>query len=203
MRGGAGDAPGFSRHAQYKQAFEDIGRWLEENRLPGYPLFYNETSQFLANSEASGVRGAMARVTCTLSNYPHAVFGVVLENVYEVPDEFLAVDPDYYVRQRQGGIDDKQSARIQLTQQNVTQQPVPQSVFTGGPGGVWRPWPTIYWFRAANQIVVEVRRLVSYPAIVNGVNIFRPVPEVNVTFITAQLNSDYFPGAAPGSTGRP
>jgi len=96
------------------------------------------------------------------------------------------------------------SLRLQLTQQNITQQPAPVISFNGGPGGVWRPFPTIYWFRAANQIVAELRRLQSYPRIVTeDEQEFRPVPEVMLTMVTVQLNSDYFPGSMPGSTGRP
>lgn len=204
MRGGAGDGAGFSRAVVYKQAQEEIGRWLEENRLPGYPLFYTTSARFLNGSEPSSERGSLARMQIPLSNFPHAVFGVVATNFYELSEAAADKQPDYYQRMKLGGIDDAQTIHVSLTQQNVTQTPAPQNVFSGGTGNVWRPWPTIYWFRAANQVVIEARRLVRYPSILldSGAR-FLPLPEIHVTMVTAQLNSDYFPGSMPGSTGRP
>lgn len=209
VHGRGGALPGMRqpRGSEYENITEEIDAWVRENNLPGYPVYYPETARFLLGSQPSGLRGAEASVRFTLANYPHLIFGVVLENVYEVPDDFLDADVNYYVRARDGGVDDNQSVMISLTQQNVTQQYTGQINFSGAEGTVWRPFPVIYFFRGANQVTITARRRIQYPhilATIGGVlQEFRPTPELHATLITAQLNSDLLPGSAPGSTGRP
>lgn len=206
MRGGVGPGQGTARSTRYENVNDEIEAYVRDQNLPGYPLYYTQTGKFLQNGSntGGGLRGSEARVQFTLANFPHLIFGVITENVYEVPDAFLELDPTYYVRARQGGIDDKQTINISLTQQNVTAQPTPVAVFNGSENFVFRPWPTIYFFRGGNQATITARRLIQYPRILNAAgDEFRPEPELFCTLITVQLNSDFFPGSGSGSTDRP
>ena len=205
-RGGAPPGGGIARSSRYQNVNDEIEAYVRDQNLPGYPLYYTQTGKFLSNGQSAGggLRGSEARVQFTLANFPHLIFGVLSQNIYEVPDDFLDADPDYYVRQVQGGINDAQTLNISLTQQNVTSQPTPVAVFSGAENKVFRPWPTIYFFRGGNQATISARRLVQYPRIRNEAGeSFRPEPEILVTLVTVQLNSDFFPGSGPGSTDRP
>lgn len=205
-RGGVASGAGVARSTRYENVNDEIEAYVRDQNLPGYPLYYTQTGKFLANgaNTGGGLRGSEARVQFTLANFPHLIFGVITENVYEVPDEFLELDPDYYVRQATGGVDDKQTISISLTQQNVTAQPTPVAVFNGSGNKVFRPWPTIYFFRGGNQATITARRLIQYPRITNEAGgVYRPEPELFCTMVTVQLNSDFWPGSGPGSTDRP
>jgi len=193
-----------TRSTSYENVRLAVEQYVRDNNLPGYPLYYEESAKFLVNGQPSGLRGAEARVTFTLANQPHLIFGVVTSNTYELTDEVYPFFPTYYADMRQGGIDDQQTISISLTQQNVTAQPVSQDRFSGAAGTVWRPWPAIYFFRGSNQASITARRLVSYPAVpLGGDTVFRPEPELRATLVCVQLNSDLVANRNPGSTGRP
>lgn len=192
------------RSTRYDNVRVAVEQYVRDNNLPGFPLYYEETAKFLLNGVPSGLRGAEARVTFTLANQPHLIFGIVASNTYEVPDGFLDTRPDYYVQNRQGGVDDAQTLSVSLTQQNITAQPVSQDRFAGAAGTIWRPFPAIYFFRGSNQANITARRLIAYPRLVAGGGAeYRPEPEVRVTLVCVQLNSDLVANSQPGSTGRP
>ncbi len=178
---------------QMKAALGRLGVFDTE----AFPLYYSDSQQFVDNDgNVSGTRGSRAAVTIDFNNNPHVMFGIRIVNTFAVPNDLSP--QDFY------GLkiwDQEQTIRLELAQQNVIAQPIPQHSFMGLAGIHWHPFPVPYLYRGGNQIRVEAVRLQDYPLI--GSQNVAVLPTLFVTLVTATLRSDYRIASAPGSTGRP
>lgn len=110
----------------------------------------------------SGAAGAEAILTKELSNFPQILYGVRISNVYSLP----AVPTATHIQQLQtyhDWLDGEQTVGINLSQQNVTAQPMLQAQLTGRGDSVWHPFPAPYPMAGGNSINLQVRRITGYP----------------------------------------
>lgn len=175
--------------------FEELTKGMQE-----FPLYYQDRQQFLLSGQPSGAATAVARANIPLSNAPHLFIGLRLRNVYTVVAETLTAATTLQALLKQGQIDDEQSVRISLAQQNITAGFVLQPLICGAGGVNWHPFPIPFGFRGSNIIEIEVRRETAYPTYVEG---FPILPTLHIGLVTTQFVSDRAPASTPGSSGRP
>lgn len=170
-------------------------QWLEMFDDPEvFPLYYPASAPFLDDGAGggapSGAAGAQATVNPTINNFPHTFYGVRVRNVYELPDPALA-DAFRAVKL----VDQDQTIRIELAQENVTANATLQDHVVGGAqgstGGIhWHPFPVPYLLAGGNEVNVVLRRLTSYPLL--SVEPEIPVlPIAHVTLVTGVHRKDF------------
>lgn len=115
-----------------------------------------------ADGDPSGEVGSIAELTKELSNWPILFLGLRLTNVYALPTtpdgDALAV---YTACKRY--VDDEQTVRIALSQQNITAEATLQVQLTGKSGVYWAPFPVPFPMAGANDIAITITRVTSYP----------------------------------------
>jgi len=151
-----------------------------------FPVYYDVSGPFLdAAGHPSGAQGSRVKVTREISNQPHLVYAVRLENVYPCPDEPSAEDVARY-RICKEFLDGLQEFEILLTQQNVTNEATCQVNFQGRNHTNLHPFATPFPMAGSNSISVSANRLVGYPTLDD-----EPVhPTLRVTIVTVQLRAD-------------
>lgn len=142
-----------------------------------------------ANGEETGEKGARARVSRSLSNSPHMLMGIRIQNVINfAPNlgELGTSDTDVAIYESARKMGDEQVVRINLSQQNISADAVLQSTICGTEGQHWHPFPAPFPMAGGNEIEVEITRTSSYPSY-SFAN--RIIPEVHVTLLAAVLRS--------------
>lgn len=160
-------------------------RGLEPQEFPFYysmpPVEFRN-----ANGVASGAVGARARTSRDISNWPHLLIGIRIDNTYPLPS---TADADSVARYRacKEYIDDEQTVRIDLAQQNVTADLVLQAALCGRTGSAdWHPFPVPFPMAGSNNIAVEVQRVTPYPQIADA----DVLPTLQVTLVAAVFHAD-------------
>lgn len=112
----------------------------------------------------SGAVGARATLVRTLSNFPHMVMGVRLQNVWALPDAPSDADIAHatYIKRY---IDGEQTIRMDLAQQSVMVEATLQPLVTGRDGLHWHPFPAPYPMAGGNDVAFEVVRRSAYPSL--------------------------------------
>lgn len=128
-----------------------------------FPKYYTMGPvPFTLNGAPSGAVGATATLSKAISNFPQIMYGVRVSNVYQLPTSPTALDLqklDAYHR----WLDGEQTIGINLSQQNVTAQPMLQVQLTGRGDSVWHPFSAPYPMAGGNSINLEIRRITGYP----------------------------------------
>lgn len=133
-----------------------------------------------ANGDPSGAVGAVAELTKDISNWPILFMGLRITNVYALPAAPTDLDVQIY-KAAKGYVDDEQTVRIALSQQNITAEATMQVQVTGKSGVYWAPFPVPFPMAGANNIALTVQRVTAYPQI-QGVQI---VPTCYATIVCA------------------
>lgn len=154
-----------------------------------FPIYYGlPPANFLdASGTPSGAAGSRARLSRDISNWPHLLVGIRIDNVYDLPS---AADADGVARYRacKEYVDGEQTVRVDLAQQNTTTDNVLQTTLCGRMGsGDWHPFPVPFPMAGANQINIDIQRVTSYPIIVGEDPV---VPVVRVTLVAAVFHAD-------------
>ena len=160
-----------------------------------FPIYYPMgAAPFTDGSgQPSGAAGALARLSRSLSNFPHMFMGLRISNEFDYfgdnPDP--SADDIQRVRFLHEWVDAEQTVFINLAQQNITAELLPQMHLTGHDGINWAPFPAPFPMAGANDITVEVRRTTSYPT-VTGANEqqIEVTPICRVTILAAVLRTD-------------
>lgn len=160
------------------------GRYIQASIYPGY----NATSgEFRLGSQPSGAAGAKVKLTLSLNNAPQILYGLRSVVTYELPDEFFSRNYDFKRQMAQGHVDSDMLMRVNLTQQNITQEATHLRTIVGSDGFNWHPLPSPYLFQGGNNVIVESERLSSYPTLrwsINDVEFTAQVfPTVHITLV--------------------
>lgn len=152
-----------------------------------FPKYYGMGPvQFFNGGSPSGTAGSRARLSRALTNSPQIIYGVRLQNVYELPSNPTEAQVQLF-RTLKEWIDGEQVVTINLSQQDVTAQSVLQTQLVGKHGSVWAPFPEPYPMAGGNNVEVSIERLTSYP-VLDGVN---PVlPSCVGTLLAAEFKAD-------------
>lgn len=149
-----------------------------------FPKYYSMgPSEFSSGGTPSGAAGATAVLTKQLTNFGQILYGVRIQNFYELPtnptDEQVAL-----FEQLKRFIDDEQIVGINLSQQDVTAQELPQAQLQGRADTTWHPFPVPYPMAGGNNINITITRITSYPEIVSGTPL---VPTVRGTLLAGEF----------------
>ena len=93
-------------------------------------------------------------------------------------------------------LDNDQSVRIDLAQQNIVAQATLQDHIIGGNAGDggqtlhWHPFPKPYLFAGGNEVRVVLQRLTGYPTL-DAEGEFPVLPTARVTLVTSVHRRDY------------
>jgi hypothetical protein len=177
-----------------------------------FPIYYPAEAPFTVDGASggtpSGLVGARANLTFQINTRPHGFLGVRIRNVFAIPPFPLSTtNLTYFPSWRDiHGLDVDQDMSLELAQQNVVVRTADQGCVIGGPGiggsYVWHPFACVYPFRGGNNVVIQLRRTVSYPLVVNATEaevegIF-PIAKavlVGYTYVTADIEE----GGPPSS----
>jgi len=126
-----------------------------------FPVVYPAQAQFKNGAQESAGAGATAKLAFNLNNNPHEITGLRLQNVYEVPPEFLVLarpdGMDYLQR-----LDGEQVLTMRMAQQNVVVDETLQKLVTGSDGIHWHPFELPYPMKGGNNVTVDVTRITGY-----------------------------------------
>lgn len=134
---------------------------------------------------SSGAAGARAVLTKELSNFPQILYGIRISNVYELPNP-VAEEEITQLQTYSEILDGQQTIEINLSQQNVTAQPMLQSHLTGRGLSVWHPFPAPYPMAGGNSVNVTIQRVTSYATFAEGT---KPEPVVFATLLCAEFKA--------------
>lgn len=139
---------------------------LQQMQSQWFPIYYPMGPRAFqdANGDASGLIGAVAELTKEISNWPILFLGLRLTNVYALPTTPTELDIRVFEASKRY-IDDEQTVRIALSQQNITAEPTLQVQLTGKSGVYWAPFPVPFPMAGGNNIAVTITRVTSYPDI--------------------------------------
>lgn len=161
------------------------------SNLPGqwFPLIYGMGSVDFADAdgEPSGAQGARATLTKSIPNFPVLFLGIRLTNIYALPEEPTDTQIRIFEACKRY-VDDEQSVKVSLSQQNITTDSVLQVQLVGKSGVYWAPFPVPFPMAGANDIQIEVIRDTSYPFFDQAVPI---LPKLKGSLAMAQFR----PGA--------
>lgn len=131
-----------------------------------FPIYYPMGPKaFLdADGAPSGAVGSTAILTKELSNWPILFMGLRITNVYPLPAQPTSLDIDTY-EVCKNFVDDEQTMRVELSQQNITAEETLQVQVTGKSGVYWAPFPVPFPMAGANDISLTVKRVTPYPQI--------------------------------------
>jgi hypothetical protein len=152
-----------------------------------FPIYYPMgPASFLDSAGTpSGAAGAVAQLSRDLSNFPHMFLGLRVSNQYALPTTPTADQVNLY-RTCKEWIDGEQSVRVELAQQSIAAERVPQTHLTGREAIHWHPFPVPFPMAGANTISVVITRLTSYPQLA-GASI---IPTVSVSILAAVMRAD-------------
>jgi hypothetical protein len=152
-----------------------------------FPIYYpmGPKSFVDANGDPSGAVGATSELTKELSNWPILFMGLRITNVYQLPPTPTDLDLETF-RVCKNFLDDEQTVRIALSQQNITAEATLQVQVTGKSGVYWAPFPVPFPMQGSNNIAITVTRVTPYPQL-NGAAI---VPTCFATILAAVARDD-------------
>lgn len=147
-----------------------------------FPIYYPMGGKaFLdADGAPSGSVGSNAILTKELSNWPILFMGLRITNVYPLPAQPTSLDIDIYEACK-NFVDDEQTVRVELSQQNITAEETLQVQVTGKSGVYWAPFAVPFPMAGANNITLTVKRVTPYPQINNAL----VVPTCFATIVAA------------------
>lgn len=152
-----------------------------------FPKYYGMGPvQFMNGSQPSGTAGSTATLSRALTNSPQLVYGVRLQNIYDLPGQPTADQVQLY-RALKEHTDGEQLVTVNLSQQDVTANGVIQTQLVGSGGVVWAPFAQPYPMAGGNNITIRVQRLTSYPSL-DGINPL--LPSLVGTLLTAEFKGD-------------
>jgi hypothetical protein len=139
---------------------------LQKMEAQWFPLYYPMGPKAFLDADGvpSGATGAVAELTKSISNWPLLFMGLRITNVYAMPSEPSSLDVEIYEASKRY-VDDEQTVRIALSQQNITAEQTLQVQLTGKSGVYWAPFPVPFPMQGANDIAVTVTRVTPYPTI--------------------------------------
>lgn len=143
-----------------------------------------------ANGDPSGARGAVARPSRSLPNFPILFVGVRINNVFELPAQPTALDLQTYEACKRF-LDNEQTVSINLAQQNITAEATLQSQLTGNGGIYWSPFSVPFPMAGANNIALVVTRRTPYPEI-DG-ELVTPVCDATIIALQARNSEQTMP----------
>lgn len=137
---------------------------LEPMNAQWFPIYFPMGPKAFQNSngEASGQVGAVCELSKDLPNWPIQFLGLRITNVYELPENPTPAGIEIYTACKRF-VDDEQTVRISLSQQNITSEKTMQVQLTGKSGVYWAPFPVPFPMAGGNNISVTVVRATSYP----------------------------------------
>ena len=140
---------------------------------------------FTRDGVPSGAAGAEAILTKELSNFPQILYGVRISNVYALPDP---VDASHILQAQlyHDWLDGEQTVGVNLSQQNVTAQPMLQSQLTGRGDSAWHPFSAPYPMAGGNTVNLQVRRVTGYPDFIESDAV---EPVVFATLLAAEFKA--------------
>ncbi len=152
-----------------------------------FPKYYTMGPvPFARDGVPSGAVGATAVLSHPLSNFPQILYGVRISNIYPLPAAADATHMQQY-RAYKEWLDGEQTVGINLSQQNVTAQPMLQSQLVGKGDSVWHPFPAPYPMAGGNSVNLEIRRLTGYPPFIESGEVIEPV--VFATLLVAEFKA--------------
>jgi hypothetical protein len=156
---------------------------MEAQWFPQYLPF--GSVEFVDNTGTrSGGRGAVARPSRSLPNFPILFIGLRITNTFEIPQDPTLTDLATYEACKRF-LDNEQTVFVNLSQQNITAEATMQSQLTGNGGIYWSPFAVPFPMAGANNIALDITRRTPYPNIGGS-----PVlPVVDVTIIAAQART--------------
>ena len=131
-----------------------------------FPIYYPMGPKSFADADGvpSGAGGSTAELTKDIPNWPILFLGLRITNVYVLPAQPTELDLRVYEACKRS-VDDEQTVRIALSQQNITAEPTLQVQLTGKSGVYWAPFPVPFPMAGGNNIAVSVVRVTPYPEI--------------------------------------
>ena len=129
-----------------------------------FPIWYPMGPKAFVDADGnpSGAAGSIATLTKDISNWPILFTGLRITNVYQLPTTPTEQDIRVYQACKRF-VDDEQTVRIELSQQNITTEPTLQVQITGKSGVYWAPFPVPFPMAGGNNITVRVTRVTTYP----------------------------------------
>lgn len=162
---------------------------MEAQWFPQY-LPFGQVPFADANGDPSGARGSIARPSRSLPNFPLLFVGIRLNNVFELPTNPTALDMQIYEACKRF-LDNEQTVKINLSQQNITAEATLQSQLTGNGGIYWSPFAVPFPMAGANNIALEVTRRTPYPQI-GGEDVL-PVCDASIIALQARNSEQTMP----------
>lgn len=139
---------------------------LQTMKAQWFPIYYPMGPRAFqdAAGQPSGAVGAVAELTKDIPNWPILFMGLRITNVYELPSNPTELDLRIYTASK-AYVDDEQTVRIALSQQNLTAEPTLGVQLYGKSGVYWAPFPVPFPMAGGNNIAVTVQRVTAYPNI--------------------------------------
>lgn len=152
-----------------------------------FPVYYQlGPSPFLDAANApSGAAGSRLRLSRSISNFPHLLIGVRVQNVYALPAAPTADDVQLY-RTMKEWVDGEQTIRMELAQQSIIIDPTLQPTVTGQDGVHWHPFAVPFPMAGSNNINFDLVRVTGYPQL-DGEDV---IPDVYLTLVAVVLKAD-------------
>ena len=141
------------------------------------PIYYPNRAQFKKNGNPSGAVDAVARCQVSLESMPHWVMGLRLENIYQFGTNVQVADMAALATSRQ---DELQEVRCTIGTYQIFDWTA-QSLITGAKAELWHPFPMRMSIAGNVNVIVEARRLTSYP--------FDIIPELAMTLVTVRAQT--------------
>ena len=133
-----------------------------------FPKYYAMgPKEFSSGGASSAAAGSTAVLTKQLTNFGQILYGVRIQNFYSLPTNPTDFQVQLFESLKRW-VDDEQIVGVNLSQQDVTAQEVPQAQFQGRADTVWHPFPVPYPMAGGNNINITITRVTSYPEIVAG-----------------------------------
>ena len=165
-----------------------------------FPIYYNmgPTGFVGADGQPSGAAGARASLSKEISNFPHLLYGIRIENTYELPDNATEAQIAYYEALKQF-TDGEQTVRISLAQQNITANETVQTTLCGS-RQYWHPFASPFPMAGGNTVECDIQRITGYGAFPGLQE--QILPQVHVTLVAVTFRGD-MSTMAPHRVGRP
>jgi hypothetical protein len=156
---------------------------LQKMEAQWFPVYYPMGPKSFLDSSGSpsGAVGSVAELTKDLSNWPILFLGLRITNVYALPSNPSEADVSLY-QACKAYVDDEQTVRVALSQQNITAEATLQVQVTGKSGVYWAPFPVPFPMAGSNNIALTITRVTPYPLLGGELPI---IPTVYATIVAA------------------
>ena len=159
---------------------------LQQMESQWFPVYYpmGPRSFLDGDGQPTGAANSIAELTKDVPNWPILFQGLRITNVYALPNQPSELDIRTFEASKRY-LDDEQTVRIDISQQNITAEPTLQVQLTGKSGVYWAPFPIPFPMAGGNNVTIRIQRVTAYPQL----NQTQIQPVVFATILASQARN--------------